>query len=245
MNKVALITGAARRVGADTARVLHAANMNIVLHYHHSEQEAKDLCAQLNAQRPHSAITLAADLHHTSQLAYLVQQAASEWGRLDVLINNASRFYKTAMGSVTEAIWNDLLDSNLKAPFFLAQAACEHLRVQQGCIVNITDIHAERPLGEYGIYSVSKAGLRMLTQVLAKELGPDIRVNAVAPGAVIWPEGENTLDDYYKQKIIDRTALGRAGTARDIAKAVLFLVRDADYITGEVLAVDGGRSLSI
>lgn len=243
--KVALITGAARRVGAAIAVLLHQVGMNVVLHYNHSEKEALELCRTLNAVRAHSAMTLKADLAQTAVLSGLVKAAAKEWGRLDVLVNNASKFYKTNIGDVTEDAWLDLMDSNLKAPFFLCQAAEPFLRERQGCIVNITDVHGERPMQDYPVYCISKAGLLMLTRVLAKEMGPSIRVNAVSPGTVAWPEGENTLDDEQKNKIIKKIALGKHGTAEDIAKAVLFLVQGADFVTGQVISVDGGRLLAI
>lgn len=244
-SKVALITGAARRVGAEIACVLHARGINVVLHYQQSEAEAKTLAEQLNAKRQHSALILKADLRQTAELNSLVKQAAAEWGRLDILINNASRFYKTNLESATEVAWDDLMDSNLKAPFFLAQSAAVYLKKQQGCIVNIADVHAARPMRDYSIYCISKAGLVMLTEVLAKELGPLIRVNAVSPGTVMLPEGENELSDERKEKIMNRIALQRYGSANDVAKAVLFLVQDADYVTGQVVTVDGGRSLMI
>ncbi len=243
--KVALITGAARRIGAEIAYTLHAAGMNVVLHYHRSEAEAMRLCQVLNEQRAQSASILQADLLNIENLANVVKKAVETWGQLDVLVNNASLFQKTSVGHVTQKIWDDLMNSNLKAPFFLSQAAVDYLRKSQGCIVNITDVHAKRPMRDYGVYCISKAGLAMLTETLAKELGPAIRVNAVAPGTVAWPDGDNTLDEKQKQKIIQRTALHRHGTPKDIAKAVLFLIQDADYITGEVLTVDGGRALSI
>jgi pteridine reductase len=244
-NKVALITGSARRIGAELARVLHAEGMNIVLHYHASEEAAIQLCETLNQKRAHSAVILAADLHDTDSVNALAQQAAQVWKRLDVLVNNASRYYRTLFGEVTEYAWNDLVDSNLKAVFFLSQSAAPFLAAHQGCIVNITDIHGERPLRDYSVYCISKSGLLMLTKLLAKELGPSsVRVNAVSPGAILWPEGENTLSEKDKQKIIKRTALLRSGGADDIAKAVLYFVRDADYVTGQVLSIDGGRLLS-
>lgn len=242
-SKVALITGAARRIGAEIARTLHGAGMNIVLHYNASEDEASDLCEQLNKQRQHSAIALQANLLVQESEKTLVEQAANTWNRLDVVVNNASRYYKTSFGKVTEYAWDDLMNSNLKAPFFMAQAAAPYLAEQKGCIINITDIHAEFPLEDYSVYCISKSGLLMTTKVLAKELGPDIRVNAVAPGSIMWPEGDNTLSDAEKKKIISRTPLHRSGSAPDIARAVLFFVRDADYVTGQVLSVDGGRLL--
>ncbi len=243
--KVALITGAARRIGASIATTLHQAGMQVVLHYHHSEVQAKALCDALNHQRAQSASLLKADLSDMTQLDHVIKQAVEAWGQLDVLINNASQFFKTHLGQVTEKNWHELMDSNLKAPFFLSQAAAAYLQKTKGCIVNITDVHGVRPMRDYGVYCISKAGLLMATQVLAKELGPDIRVNAVSPGAILWPEGENTLDEKDKTQIINRVALARPGSPDDIAKAVLFLVQNADYITGEVINVDGGRSLLI
>jgi pteridine reductase len=242
-SKVALITGAARRIGAEIARKLHGNGMNIVLHYNASEEEAVSFSEELNKIRDHSAVAIRADLLESESVKLLVQQATEIWHRLDVLVNNASRFYRTSMGKVTEYAWDDLIDSNLKAPFFLAQAAAPILAASQGCIVNITDIHAERPLTDYSVYCISKNGLLTMTKILAKELGPLIRVNAVSPGSILWPEGKNTLSDVEKQKIIEQTALKRGGSPEDIAKAVLFFVRDADYVTGQVLDVDGGRKL--
>ncbi len=243
--KVAFITGAARRLGAAIAETLHTAGFNVVLHYHRSGKEAKALCTLLNKNRENSACLLQADLAETAQLAKWVETAASTWGRLDVLINNASQFYKTPIGHVTETLWDALLTSNLKAPFFLCQAAMHYLKEQKGCIINICDVHGERPMRDYGVYCISKAGLLMLTKTLAKELGPAIRVNAISPGSVMLPEGDNTLTTKEQEKILSRVALRRHGTAQDIAKAVRYLVDQADYVTGTVLAVDGGRSLMI
>lgn len=242
-NKVALITGAARRIGAEIASLLHQAGMNIILHYQTSKSDADALCARFNQARSHSACALKADLLNLNEIESLITQGAKQWGRLDVLVNNASRFYKTEITETTAANWDDLLDSNLKAPFFLAKAAIPYLKKYQGNIVNITDIHAERPVRDYPVYCISKAGLVMLTKSLAKELGPEIRVNAVAPGAIAWPEGENHLSDELKNKIIQRVALRRHGEPSDIAKAVLYLVQDGGYVTGQILAVDGGRNL--
>jgi pteridine reductase len=241
--KVALITGAARRIGAEIARTLHREGMNVVLHYSTSEDAVKALSEELNKLRPGSASVIRADLQEMGSERSLVQRAEKVWHRLDVLVNNASRFYRTYMGKVTEYEWQDLMTSNLKAPFFLAQAAAPFLSLVKGCVVNITDIHAEYPLREYSTYCISKSGLHMATKVLAKELGPSVRVNAVAPGAVVWPEGENELPEDIKEKIVNTSVLKRAGSADDIAKAVLFFVRDADFITGQVLDVDGGRTL--
>ncbi|MEQ6340111.1 MAG: pteridine reductase [Gammaproteobacteria bacterium] len=241
--KVVLITGAAHRIGAVTARSLHEAGANLVLHYRSSSDTAHALRDDLNARRAGSVVLMQADLLDTSNLPRLVQYAMDTWGRLDVLVNNASSFYPTPVGGVTEAQWDDLTGTNLKAPFFLSQAAAPYLAHHHGCIVNIVDIHADRPLKSHPVYSLAKAGLVMLTKSLARELGPDVRVNAVAPGAILWPE--NSMDEETKQHILSRTALKRQGRPEDIAKAVLFLIRDAAYTSGHVLTVDGGRSLSI
>jgi pteridine reductase len=243
--QVALITGAGRRIGAAIVRLLHEAGINIVLHYYTSEKETKKLCLALNKKRQNSAAILAADLSRLANLALLIQQAEQLWGRLDVLVNNASVFYKTEIGELSGSAWDKLIDTNLKAPFFLAQAAFPHLAKHQGCIVNIVDIHAERPMQDYPVYCISKAGLHMLTKALARELGPAVRVNAVSPGAIIWPQGENALPLEMQRKIIDRTALQQHGDPTEIAKAVLFLIRDAGYITGQDIAVDGGRLLFV
>lgn len=240
--KVALITGAAHRVGAMIARALHAQGMNLVLHYRHSGAAAQQLQTELHAVRAGSVVLVQADLLDTAGLPTLINTALGAWQRLDVLVSNASSFYPTPVGGVTEAQWDDLMGSNLKAPFFLAQAAAPYLAQQHGCVVNIVDIHADRPLKAYPVYSIAKAGLVMLTKALARELGPEVRVNAVAPGAILWPEHD--LDAAAKDYIIARTALKRQGTPHDIAQAVLFLIRDAGYISGHVLTVDGGRSLS-
>lgn len=239
--KVALITGAARRVGAVIARRLHDEGMNLVLHYRSSREEALSLQQELHARRADSVVLVQSNLLHTGKLGALVQEASRPWQRLDVLINNASSFYATPAGTATEQHWDDLVGSNMKAPFFLSQAAACKLKASQGCIVNITDIHAKRPLKHYTIYNAAKAGLVMLTKSLARDLAPEVRVNAVSPGAIMWPEHD--MDDIMKQRIISRTALKRRGNPADIAAAVLFLIRDADYITGEIITVDGGRSL--
>lgn len=240
--RVVLITGAAHRIGAHTARRLHAEGVNLVLHYRSSAGAAQALQAELNAERAESVVLVRADLLDDAALSAIVRDAYSAWGRLDVLINNASSFYPTPIGSVTTTQWNDLLGSNLKAPFFLAQAAAPHLRASHGCIVNIVDIHADRPLKRHPVYSIAKAGLVMLTKALACELGPEVRVNAIAPGAILWPENE--MDEVTKQRIVNRTFLKRQGSPEHIARAVLYLVRDADYTSGQVLTVDGGRSLN-
>ncbi len=241
--KVALITGGARRIGAAIAQQLHAAGFKVVLHFRRSKEEAEQLCAAFNQERPQSAVTLAEDLGNTADLSRFIETAAAAWGRLDVLVNNASIFNKTPLGTVKEAQWDELIGPNLKAPFFLSQAVYPHLAKTQGCIINLTDIHTEKPFRDYAVYCISKAGLLALTRTLAKEFGPAVRVNAIAPGMMIWPEGENTLSKALCQKIINEAALKRIGSPQDVAKAVLFFARDADYITGQVLAVDGGRLL--
>jgi pteridine reductase len=242
--KVALITGAARRIGAEIARTLHAKQMNIVLHYNSSEEEANRLCIELNQKRENSAVIVRAALQEEESNKHLIEESIRPWDRLDVLINNASRFYRTQFGEVTEYAWEDLVNSNLRGPFFLAQAAAPHLKKTNGSIINITDIHAERPLRDYSVYCISKSGLIMMTKVLAKELGPHVRVNAISPGSIIWPEGGNMLNETQKQKIVESTSLQRSGNAGDVANAVLFFIRDAEYITGQVLNVDGGRTLT-
>lgn len=243
--KVALITGAAKRIGAEIAKTLHESGMNVVLHYNSSHDEAEKLCALLNKKRKNSATMVRADLQNIPSLETLIEQTVSTWGRLDALVNNASRFYKTSIGKVSEYSWDDLINTNVKAPLFLSQVAAPHLLCHEGCIVNIGDIHAERPMRDYAVYCISKAGLIMLTKQLAKELGPSIRVNAVSPGPVLWPEGENALSDASKKNIIERTALQRHGAPMFVAKAVLYLINDAEYVTGSILAVDGGRLLCI
>lgn len=240
--QVALITGGAHRIGAEIARTLHGAGMNIALHFRHSREAAETLQAELNGNRRDSVALFQADLLVTTRLVRLIDKVIHTLGRLDVLVNNASSFYPTPVGSATETQWEELLGSNLKAPFFLSQAAAPHLKACRGCIVNIADIHGERPLKRHPIYSVAKAGKIMLTKALARELGPDVRVNAVAPGAILWPE--RGLDEVTRQRIVAATALKRQGTPNDIARTVLFLIRDADYMTGQVVAVDGGRTLS-
>ena len=238
--KTALVTGAAKRLGAAIARELHAEGMNLLLHYNKSEQEAQALCKELNKQRKDSAAVAQADLANTQGLESLVK-AALQWDGLHVLINNASSFRPTPLGSVGEDDWDELMASNLKAPFFLAQAAAPHLKKNHGCIVNMVDIHARRPLKEHTVYCAAKAGLAMLTLSLARELGPEVRVNGVAPGPVLWPDAG--LDAATKKSILEATALKRKGSPEDIAGAILYLVRDAEYVTGQILAVDGGRSI--
>jgi pteridine reductase len=243
--QVAMITGAARRIGAAIARKLHAQGLNVIVHYNTSKRLAEELCTELNKQRADSAVSLSGDLCATQELAQWVAQAAKQWGRLDVLVNNASSFYRTHIGKTEVKAWNDMLNCNLTAPFFLTQAAAPYLQEHLGSVINIADVHGRRPMRDYAAYCVSKAGLIMLTKSFAKELAPRIRVNALALGPTVPPEGANEMTDKVKQKIIERTPLERVGNVEDVARAVWFLVSDSEYITGQVLAVDGGRSLMI
>ena len=239
-NKTVLITGAAGRVGAEIARTLHADGMNLIIHYHRSASQALALVDELNGTRPRSAMAVQADLLNDAAFSGIINTAAGFNQRLDVLINNASSFYSTPVATTTTEQWQDLIGTNMKAPFFLSQQAAPYLKKENGCIVNITDVYADRPLRNFPVYSAAKAGLAMLTRALARELAPEIRVNAIAPGAVLWPEG---MDDGSKEKITSRTALGCTGDPADVARAVRFLIRDAGYMTGQVLTIDGGRSL--
>jgi pteridine reductase len=239
-DKVVLITGGARRVGAAIVRKLHAAGARIAIHHRDSGAEADTLAAELNAARAGSAVLLQADLLDTARLPQLVDATLGAFGRLDVLVNNASTFYSTPVGTITPAHWDDLLGTNLKAPLFLSQAAAPALDHSQGLILNIVDIHGLRPLKHFPVYSTAKAGLVMLTQSLARELAPRIRVNAIAPGPVLFPE--TGLTDEKKAEIIGRTLLKRRGSPDDVARAALYFAADAPYVTGQVLAVDGGRS---
>lgn len=239
--KVALITGGAKRLGNAVAHALHQQGAQLVIHYRSSQASAETLVTELNALRPHSAVALYCDLLDTPALAELIRSTIQQFGRLDILVNNASSFYPTPIGSISEQQWDDLLGSNLKAPLFLAQAAAPHLRAAQGLILNMVDIHAHRPLPEHTVYCLAKAGLVMLTKSLARELGPDIRVNAIAPGPVLWPEQE--MSSGLQQEIISKTALKRQGTPQDIALAALYFAKDAPYVTGQILAIDGGRSI--
>lgn len=241
--KVALVTGGAKRVGAAIARALHAAGANVLVHYQHSAGAAAALVGELEARRANSADCIAANLLETARLGGLVSHAQQRFGRLDILVNNASTFYPTPVGEITEAHWEDLLGSNLKAPLFLSQAAAPALRLAQGLILNIVDIHGMRPLRRYPVYGVAKAGLIMLTRSLARELGPQVRVNAIAPGPVMWPE-DGIADTALQQKIVGRTLLKRTGSALDIARTALFFAADAPYITGQIMPVDGGRSVA-
>lgn len=239
----ALVTGGARRIGAEIVCDLHARGMNIALHYRESRAEAETLAERLNHRRPGSVLPVQADLTRAESLQGLVDATTDRFGRLDILVNNASTFYPTPVGRITESAWDDLMGTNLKAPLFLSQAATPALEASGGCIINIVDIHADKPMKGHPVYCAAKAGLSMLTKSLARELGPDIRVNGIAPGAILWPE--NAISGDHKSMIVERTALKRAGSPEDIAQAVAFLVLDAPYITGHILPVDGGRSLSM
>jgi pteridine reductase len=244
-DKVVLITGGAKRVGASICRLLHAGGANLMIHYRSSAIEARALQSELNLQRPNSVAIIQADLLNIAVLPSLIQETIKQFGRLDVLINNASSYYATELGQISEEAWTDLVGSNLKAPLFLSQAAAPELRKNGGCIVNITDMHVERPKKGYIVYSVAKAGLVTLTKSLAHELGPEVRVNAVAPGPVLWPEDNPQFDEVYRQRVISQTLLKRIGEGDDVAKAVRFLIQDAPFVTGHVMAIDGGRSLNL
>ena len=239
--KVAVITGGARRIGASIARTLHHEGMKLVIHYHESAEAARELQAELHHHRPDSVLLVGTDLLDLAKLEKLVSQATTEFGQLDVLVNNASSFYPTPIGQTTDKQWEELIGVNLKAPYFLSQAAAGALTESNGCIINLVDIYAERPLKNYPVYNVAKAGLIGLTRTLARELGPEVRVNAVSPGAILWPEGD--VDEIAQQRLISRTPLKRTGNPTDIAQTVLFLVRDADFLTGQIVNVDGGRSI--
>ena len=242
--KVVLITGGAKRVGAGICRKLHASGASLMLHYRASAGEARLLQAELNHTRPKSVALIQADLLDIAKLPSLVEQTLATFGRLDALVNNASSFFATPIGDITPALWDDLSGTNLRAPTFLAQAAAPALKRTQGAIVNITDIHAERPLKGYTVYTLGKAGLTGLTRSLARELAPEVRVNAVAPGPILWPDDEQ-FDELSRQRIVSHTPLKREGTPDDIARAVHYLLVDASYVTGMTIAVDGGRHIAI
>jgi pteridine reductase len=248
--KVALVTGAAKRIGAEIARQLHHENFNLIIHYHQSENSAQELAEELNEARPNSAHRIQADLYDINQVKNLAAQAVKHWQRLDLLINNASSFYPTPIGSASEDDWDNLINSNLKAPFFLAQAVAQELGNRRGCIINIADIYADKPLKKHSIYSIAKAGNVMLTKTLAQELAPLVRVNGIAPGAILWPDDSNKnsddkLSDDDKEKMLAKIPLQQRGQAQDIARAILFLAQSAPYVTGQILTVDGGRSITI
>jgi len=247
--KVALVTGAAKRIGAEIVRQLHQESFNLVIHYHQSKQAANELADELNEDRENSALCLAADLNDLTQVNNLAEQAQQHWQRMDLLVNNASSFYPTPIGETSEDDWNQLINSNLKAPFFLAQALAKKLGEYHGCIINIADIYADRPLKKHSIYSIAKAGNVMLTKTLAQELAPLVRVNGIAPGAILWPDDshkkpEDKLSDDNKEKVLAKIPLQQRGQAQDIARAILYLMQ-SPYVTGQILTVDGGRSITI
>lgn len=239
--KIALVTGAAARIGAAICDALHAAGAHVVVHYRNSADRAQALADKLNAQRAGSASLIQGDLCDMQRLPQLVEEVLSAHGQLDILINNASSYYKTPMGTATQAQWDDLFGSNARAPFFLSQAAAPALSEHHGCIVNLVDIHADRPNKDHPVYSMAKAANAMMVKSLARELAPRVRVNGVAPGAALWPE--HYFDDEERQEILKRIPLGRPAGAEQIVNAVMFMVAGSDYITGQILAVDGGRSV--
>lgn len=243
--KSVLVTGGARRVGAAIARRLHAAGANLVVHYRSSASAARALKDELTRTRAGSVVLVQGDLLKPAHLSELIKDAVKAYGRLDALVNNASSFYATPIGEITEQAWDDLVGTNLKAPLFLSQAAARELRKNHGSIVNIVDIHAEFPMKSYVVYSIAKGALAALTRSLARELGPEIRVNGVAPGTILWPDDEAWKDELARQRIMNQTALKRIGEPDDIGKAVEFLLTAAPYVTGQVIAVDGGRSVML
>ncbi|MEX2473851.1 pteridine reductase [Marinobacter sp.] len=242
---VVLITGAAHRLGARTAEVMHSRGWNVVIHYRSREEQAEALANRLNSERGNSATTVQADLTRPEEVTQLAQQAISAWGRLDGLINNASVFYPNPTEAATQNDWHAIMGANLQAPFFLGQACLPALREAYGSIVNLIDIYSEQPLADHPLYGSSKAGLAALTRSWAKDLAPDIRVNGVSPGAILWPVGEGKLDEQHQQSILSKTPLARTGIPDDIADTIAFLMCDAPFITGQIIAVDGGRSLNM
>lgn len=241
-HRVVLITGAARRIGAAIARTLHEAGYGVALHYRHSRDELDALIGELEARRAHSTLVLQADLADAASLPGLVDAVVARFGRLDALVNNASMFHPTPLGTITAAQCDAFFAINARAPLLLAQVAAPHLKAAHGAIVNITDIHAERPLPQHAAYGMSKAALRMATLALAQELAPEVRVNAVAPGAILWPENKSGVD---RDAALARIPLQRTGTPEEIADTVLWLIRDAGYVTGQTIHVDGGRILDL
>ncbi|MDT8398054.1 MAG: pteridine reductase [Pseudomonadales bacterium] len=241
---VALITGAAARIGAALVARLHGRGYNILLHYRHSAARARQLAMALNASRADSVQLLQADLLDLDAITRLCREALSHWGKVNVLINNASAFYPTPLAQANARQWQELMDSNARAPFFLVQQLAASLSAQKGCIINITDIHARSALQDYNIYTMAKAALVALTKAMARDLAPDVRVNGVAPGAILWPEA-SMLDDAVRQAVLDQICLGHLGAPEDIAHTVLFLIEKASYMSGQIIAVDGGRSLQI
>lgn len=241
--RLALVTGAARRIGACIATNLHQRGCNVLLHYHSSSDPVTELAGRLNAVRPESAFIVQADLAKDDDIQRLAAEVRVGFGNLDLLVNNASRFFPTSIGSTSAKQWNELMDSNLRGPYFLTQALLSELAVAGGSVVNLLDVHAVKPMHGHAVYCMAKAGLQMMTLAMAKDLGPQIRVNGVAPGAILWPEQDFSFED--QQKILKKIVMGRAGNPEDIASAVAYLGLDAPYVTGQVLAVDGGRSLNM
>ncbi|SFL96213.1 pteridine reductase [Nitrosomonas communis] len=244
-NKVILVTGGAKRVGAAICGKLHEQGANLMVHYRSSQNDAQILRQTLEQMRPDSVELIQADLLDIERLPDLIKETVRRFGKLDALVNNASSFFSTPVGQFTEQAWIDLIGSNLKAPLFLSQAAVPFLEKRHGCIVNIVDIHVEQPLKNYVIYNAAKGGLAALTRSLALELAPLIRVNGVAPGPILWPEHEEWIDQSLRKEIIGRTLLKRMGEPEDIAKTVYFLIANAPFITGQIIAVDGGRSINL
>ncbi|MBO6851054.1 MAG: pteridine reductase [Marinobacter sp.] len=242
---VVLITGAAHRLGARTAEVMHGRGWNVVVHYRSRGEQAQALADRLNVERPDSATTVQADLSEPEQVTALAGAATSVWGRLDGLVNNASVFYPNPTEAATQEDWHTIMGANLQAPFFLGQACLTALRETGGAIINLIDIYSEKPLADHPLYCSSKAGLAALTRSWARDLAPAIRVNGVSPGAILWPEGEGEVDETHQQSILARTPLARTGNPDDIAGTIAFLMCDAPFITGQVIAVDGGRSLNM
>jgi pteridine reductase len=242
---VALVTGAAHRLGAKIAESLHNRGWNLVIHYRSHAEQANALAATLNGSRTNSAVVTRADLSNLNEVQQLGKTAMSVWGRLDGLVNNASVFYPTPTGTTSESDWDHILNTNLKAPFFLLQACLPALKRQQGCVINLIDIYSEKPLTDHPVYCAGKAGLAALTRSWAKDLAPAIRVNGVSPGAILWPEGNESADNDRQQAILEKTPLARTGHPTDIAGAITFLMCDAPFVTGQILKVDGGRSLNM
>ncbi|MCG8369982.1 MAG: pteridine reductase [Proteobacteria bacterium] len=240
-NRVVLVTGAARRIGAAIVACLHDHGARLAVHYRGSADEAEGLVHTLNGRRPDSAAALQADLLDGSDVRRLIDDVVAWGGRLDGLVNNASTFYPTPVGEITTGHWDDLVGSNFKAPLFLSQEAEPHLKAVRGSIVNIVDIHARRPLRNHAVYGPAKAALAMLTRSLAKDLAPEVRVNGVSPGAILWPE--DGMSETARESILRQVPLGRPGRPEDVAGCVLYLLRDAGYVTGQIIAVDGGRSI--
>ena len=242
INKWVLITGGAKRIGARIARTLHAEEMNLVIHFNTSSDDANKLCSELNSIRNNSAIAIGSNLTNQTEVESLITKVIETTGQLDVLINNASTFYPTPIEDITLDDWDNLMGTNLKAPLFLCKHAAPHIKESKGCIINMVDIHASKPLKNHPIYGSAKSGLVMLTRSLAKDLAPEVRVNGIAPGMILWPE--NGPSEETKQKVIDQIPLKRSGEPNDIAQTVLFLIAHADYITGQIIAVDGGRGIN-